>query len=141
MLLAVLPAQAATLTVGPSSTYATIAEAEAVAVSGDVIELEPQAFAESLAPAGRDLTYQSTGAWIEGVSTGLSMGSGIVVLEGVGFQGCTRAVDVSGSGRLRISDAEIGLNSCDSGCAIRVTDSATVEIDALVFADNAATDS
>src|SRR5688500_7207931 len=96
MLLLANFAQAATLTVGPSGTYATVAEAEAAAVDGDEIVLEAGTWTEDLDPRGLDLTYSGPGATIAG-ATGdpcLDVGAGSVTVRDLTFDGCSRAIRV-----------------------------------------------
>ncbi|MFZ5478291.1 MAG: MopE-related protein, partial [Myxococcota bacterium] len=139
MLLLATFSQAATLTVGPSGTYATIADAEAATADGDVLELEALTWYEDLRPAGRSLTYSSTGGVIAG-ATGdpcLDVTGGSVVVRGLTFDGCARAMRVEGA-TLTVDGVTVEDGSCDAGCAL-YADGATVDVTTSTFRGNVAT--
>ncbi|MES2639053.1 MAG: right-handed parallel beta-helix repeat-containing protein, partial [Myxococcota bacterium] len=128
---------AATFTVGPSGDYATVAEAEAVAASGDTIALAAGVYIDALAPGGRDLTYVASGdASIRAGGTCLSVEPGTRIgVEGIAFVEC--GIVVSG-GALDARDVVFSDTTCARGCGIAAEDDATVTVTGGRFVDNVA---
>jgi outer membrane protein OmpA-like peptidoglycan-associated protein len=143
LLLLARAAGAATLTVGPSGTYATINEAEAAAVSGDTIEIATGVYFEVLDPGGRDLVYSAPdGATLSATDPCLGVsGSERVEVDGLTFDACSHAISATGSSTVVVRDAVFSNNACDDGCGVSARQNSTVDIAGSVFTGNAATGS
>ncbi len=135
-------AAAATLTVGPGASYATIGDAEAAASDGDTLQIAAGVYFELLDPRGKDLTYTSSaGATISAVDPCLQVWNGeTVVVSGLTFDACSHAIVVSGSSAVTVEDTTFANNSCGVGCAVYAEDSATVTVTGATFSSNAASD-
>ena len=78
-------AHAATLTVGPSGTYADISSAVSAAASGDTIEVAPGTYTENIDLSGKDLDIVATsGPAVTTISPATSGFAVVVASKAVG---------------------------------------------------------
>jgi hypothetical protein len=134
-------AGAATLTVGPNSTYATVGAAVSAAAPGDVVQIEAGTYAEELVVAD-DLTLRGAGAAtvLQGTTDwALEVDHAHVTVEDLTVQGDDGCIYVD-HGHLTVTRAEIRECTASSGAGVNLWGS-DAEIRDSAFADNTATSS
>jgi predicted outer membrane repeat protein len=130
----ILPASAATITVGPSGDYATIGEAIAAAAPGDAIDVSLGQYTEDLA-IGADLTITGNGSTLVG---GIVVSAGVVDIGDLDITPTARAIDVRNAA-LALHGVHItgGTVSADGGASLLAV-TATVTIADSTFEDGVA---
>ena len=123
--LSVVPAQAATLTVGPSETYKTIAAAVAASQDGDTIEVKAGLYENDYAEITKKVTLTSVGGFARLHSTGLIPNRKAILITDT---------DVTIKG-FEFSGAKVSGNDGGNGAGIRYQ-GGDLKVEGCYFTDN-----